>query len=77
MKKNKKIAIDEQYIVKYNIKEKDGYWKIGLEEDVDVPILESKQEKNSHSRAEKQFIDSKKALGYKIEDIKVVCVSYC
>lgn len=77
MKKKIKTAFKEQYIVKFNIRETNGFWTIGLEEDVFVPILDQNQEKNSHERASKLFLENKKALGYKEDDLKLVCVTYC
>ena len=75
--KKKTYSFNEEYIIKYNIKEKNGLWRIGEEEEISVAILNPKQEKNSHQRAGESFLNKKKSLGYNDKDIKIICITYC
>jgi len=62
---------EEEYIVTFNLMKTDGYWEIGKEESVFIPVSHGINEKNNHSAVLKALQDM-----YKGQQIKVVSVSY-
>ena len=62
---------EEEYIVTFNLLKKDGYWEIGKEESVYIPVSHGINEKNNHSAVLKALQDKYRGL-----QIKLVSVCY-
>lgn len=60
---------NEEYLVKINYQMQDGYWKVGHEEIVSVPIKDWAKEKDNHGEAEKLMKE-------KYPGCKIVSVTY-